>query len=827
MKSYSTLAWKELKAQKVTSILILIAIVLSTVMTTAIGQSLGILRYLRQQQAVQLNGYRYATFHNIDENQINELSKDQRLSWTGSNILLGTTKLKNSGVTISLNEYDKNSINAYPGISKVKSGRLPENACEIALSQNTLELMNFSGGIGDTIHLDLDISLLKDKNATYKYGADFKLCGILENNYLGYSSGLVVGIAGSGTAKEILPEKYQVYSLDFITSNKKDFQRTVLNLADEFHIDKDYIQYNWLYLDSLGINYDSNSDREGKTSGFSFMTVTGFLIGFLVLLAAGLVIYNILKIAVGKRIKEYGCLRAIGADRKQLYYLVVKQICILCGIGIPLGAIIGTLSAKGITKIVTSSFPPDAFMASSVEEVITLIEQNSSSKLLPLLISALITLLFAFLAAIPAARYAGKVSPTVAMAETFVKIKRKNRKKKHIRNFEMFYANLNLKRNTGRSAITIISLVMSITVFIALNAFSNLLDSSKEVQKLHIGDYSLTNETVGFSPSIVAKIGEQRGVASLSTIKFMEYHQNKNRSLDIKIDFQLKQPYETIQVIGVDEERLKKLYPNMTEAENQALKSGIACLIKNPVSMSIEGEVHEATSFKPGDRITVQDCSMDVIGNTEAVSLVGKGYSNGVQVIVYDTIYDKLTGKNEYTELYPILAKDADKDAIEQIFKDICSEIPESSWISFNNTDKQLEESCQQIKMLAWGLIIFIGLIGLLNIINTTYTNIHTRIDEIGMLRAIGMSSSSLYKTFLWEGVYYGIIASIVGSLAGYICAIFVQAATTEKIALVAIPIVSILEVTIISVISCLITTLIPLRKITRMSIVNSIDIVE
>lgn len=40
MKSYRTLALKELLSQKVTSILILIAVVLSTMMTTIVGQGI-------------------------------------------------------------------------------------------------------------------------------------------------------------------------------------------------------------------------------------------------------------------------------------------------------------------------------------------------------------------------------------------------------------------------------------------------------------------------------------------------------------------------------------------------------------------------------------------------------------------------------------------------------------------------------------------------------------------------------------------------------------------------------------------------------------------
>ena len=69
MKSYLSFAWKELKAQKVTAILILTAVILSTVMTTVIGQSIGILQSMRIEQAAGLNGDRYATFYDLTKEQ--------------------------------------------------------------------------------------------------------------------------------------------------------------------------------------------------------------------------------------------------------------------------------------------------------------------------------------------------------------------------------------------------------------------------------------------------------------------------------------------------------------------------------------------------------------------------------------------------------------------------------------------------------------------------------------------------------------------------------------------------------------------------------------
>ena len=164
---------------------------------------------------------------------------------------------------------------------------------------------------------------------------------------------------------------------------------------------------------------------------------------------------------------------------------------------------------------------------------------------------------------------------------------------------------------------------------------------------------------------------------------------------------------------------------------------------------------------------------------------------------------------------------DADTEQFETWLDEWCSRNTGSHWLSYLQSDAELAESFAQINMLCWGLILFIGFIGVLNIINTVYTNIHTRISEIGMQRAIGMSKRSLYKTFLWEGAYYGLIASVFGGLLGYICAAFIEAAVNNTLQFGTVPIIPILEATAVSVIACLIATAIPLRSIARTDIVS------
>ena len=133
-----------------------------------------------------------------------------------------------------------------------------------------------------------------------------------------------------------------------------------------------------------------------------------------------------------------------------------------------------------------------------------------------------------------------------------------------------------------------------------------------------------------------------------------------------------------------------------------------------------------------------------ITGYDGYVSVGNSGFTNGVQVIVSDCIYSELTGSTVYNEMRPTLNTNADRELVDTVVEKICQDVPGTTYLSYEETDRQLEESFEQIRLLAWGLILFVGLIGLLNIINTVYTNIHTRVVEIGMQRAIGMSAGSL-----------------------------------------------------------------------------------
>ncbi|WP_343089613.1 ABC transporter permease, partial [Clostridioides difficile] len=785
-----------------------------------VGQSIGILQNLRIEQARSFNGDRHVSFHQLTKNQVDDIKKDDRVYQAGTSITLGSSKIKDSGISVLVKEYDKTGLSNYPKLMKLKSGHLPKDKNEIALDENTLKLIGIKPRLGVTIPMNLDISLLNDTIPPYNYTANFKLSGILEDDYTGYVSGIVNGIVGKGASENLLPKRYILSSLDFKIKQQEKFQEIVNQLAKKINLSHNSIQYNWIYLNALKIQFEKD-ENSSNSDGISMIILVSLFVALLVLLASGLVIYNILKISVTKKIKEYGCLRGIGAEPNQIYKIVILQILILCTIAIPIGAVIGIISSKGITGMVTNILNPDILLANDNKEITELIHKNTTAYMFPLVLSTSISLIFSFISALPSAIYASHVSPKIAMAGSTTKIKRKIKREKTIKNFERHLAWLNLKRNKGRTIITILSLFMSITVFVALSEFSNVLDVSRSVSNLKEGDFSLTNEISGFDKSILDKIDNMKNVNRTSFIKYSEYKQG-----EIDTDINFENSGEMLKIIGIDEQTLKDLMPSITDSTLEDFKNGSICFIKNPLAISTPGVKTKYTNLKPKDNITINKKQLDIYSTVDKMFfLQGNGWVNGVDIIVYDSVYNTLTNKNKFNQIN-IYAKDkSDLEQIRLSIEQICENNPGSHWISYIESDKQLKESFKQIELLAWAVILFVGLIGTLNIINTTHTNINTRTNEIGVKRAIGMSNSSLYKMFLWEGVYYGIFAAILGSIAGYASAIIINMATIEKLDFTNIPITSILQATIISILACIIATLIPLRKVKKMNIIDCIDI--
>ncbi len=178
MKSYRTFVIKELKAQRMTSVLLLFAVILSTMMTAVIGQSAGVLAAMRQKQAIAIGGDRYVTFVKMEKEKTELLKKDPRLSFAGEWVTLGAAEL-NASLMLGLNEYQEDVTIVYPTQSACKEGRLPEAPMEIALPEDVLGYLGLSGKPGEKIPLTLSKTLRHGiEVSSCEFTAEFVLTGI-------------------------------------------------------------------------------------------------------------------------------------------------------------------------------------------------------------------------------------------------------------------------------------------------------------------------------------------------------------------------------------------------------------------------------------------------------------------------------------------------------------------------------------------------------------------------------------------------------------------------------------------------------------------------
>lgn len=323
---------------------------------------------------------------------------------------------------------------------------------------------------------------------------------------------------------------------------------------------------------------------------------------------------------------------------------------------------------------------------------------------------------------------------------------------------------------------------------------------------------------------------EDPRVAELTALRFTLYNQGADGYPE-GIGFGLRlQPAETFQVAGLNGPYWDKAFPSLPPETLARLKNGEGCMIRNPIPLVFEGEEIPRTSIQRGEVLTVAGRELPVLETLDGydgyLSVGNSGFVNGVQVIVSEELYAALTGKTAWNELLPALAPGVDREGFDGVVEALAKRAPGTLWLSYEDTDRQLAESFAQTKLLAWGLILLVGLIGLLNIVNTAYVNIHTRVREIGVQRAMGMSAGSLRRVFLWEGAYYSLIASVLGCVLGYLCTILVEGAAGGS-GLPPVPVLPMAEAVALSAGACLLAVRVPLGRVAGMDIVEAIEAVE
>ena len=231
---------------------------------------------------------------------------------------------------------------------------------------------------------------------------------------------------------------------------------------------KESISYNEDLLPWLGASGRSNYVR-------SFLLIMAVLIA-LIVCGSALLIYNAFAISIGERKKQFGMFASVGATSAQIRRIVLTEAGVIAAIGIPLG-ILGAIAGVAILVKLTQGI---------VSQLILDAEQG-----LPLVVSPLViglTVLFSaatiLLSAWIPARRAARVSPIDAIRQSgeIQEGKPLNLRTspliRRVFGFEGELALKSLQRDRKKYLTTLLSLMISIILFVAFNALMLYTDTT-------------------------------------------------------------------------------------------------------------------------------------------------------------------------------------------------------------------------------------------------------------------------------------------------------------------------------------------------------------
>ena len=485
MNIFHTYSLKSLKKNKTRTLVTIIGIILSVAMITAVTTMIA---------TIQNFGISYITSTTGDWHvYVNDVNGEKRENFYADDRVKTTYDLRNVGYAYldgSVNEYkpylciqamNKDFKENMP--IHLTEGRMPENDREILIPDHVYINGGVEYKIGDTIDLDIGYRIIGNEILWQKseldavtgddgnvkvneqliteYERAYTVVGFYERpDFEPYS-------APGYTALTMQGEDFGCTSYDCYMVMKEP--NTAFDLWDEIALEgTSYTDCNNSLLRFYGLS--TRNDYNAVLYGMG-----SILIGIIMLGSVAL-IYNAFAISISERTKQFGLLSSIGATKKQMKKSICFEGLVLCVAGIPLGVISG-IAGIGVTLYCLRE-PLQNIM--DVYDGVSLKLHVSLGSVVVAVIVGIVTVLIS--AYLPMRR-ALKISAIDAIKQRGdIKL---NQKSVRIPGLvgglfgvEGTIAYKNYKRNKKQYRATVISLAMSIILFVTTGCFTTYLFGS-------------------------------------------------------------------------------------------------------------------------------------------------------------------------------------------------------------------------------------------------------------------------------------------------------------------------------------------------------------
>ena len=776
MSILNRLTIKNLRLNKKRTIVTIIGIILSTALMVGIGLLFSSFQDLMIRDTIGYSGKYEANYSDVDLDKLNNI-KNKNFTYFYEKPI-GFSKIESS------NEYKPymyiTSVNKeYFNELKLVDGSFPKNENEIVISNHVITNGGLNYKVGDIVtftygsrNIDGDITLA---NSEFVDGEDltnegtytYKIVGIVErSNFESYSA--------SG---------YTVFTLD-VNSDKGN-----VNLYVMFNKNKKIIKQSEELAKELNYNGDINYNSTllalygESTYGNVMSSMGGMMIIMLSLVSIGciIVIYNSFAISVMERKKEFGLLSSIGATKRQLSHTVFFEAVVVGVIGIILG-ILGAYIGIGCVILIINNLISDM-----LEYKLHLVT-NPLFIIIPVIFMIIVIGVSAF---IPSRR-ASRVSPIEAIRQNDdIKINKKKIRTSKLAlklfGIEGEIALKNIKRNKKKYRVTIVSLFISIVLFISFSSYMNYtLNTASSVMGEVPYDYQISyfGDDPNNDKEALDKINEivknsdvkeyvSYSVSNLSIIgnytysdEYLDFYKSAYGDDGIKALNNLKYQYISIYIlddnsynkykklIGLDKDSVILLnkFKGVSYGNNKRVNYDIPVINNGNINIKIcnfddNDEDVDTTKYcnKNIDNIFVTNKSFDLI---EEFS-----YMDDFKLIVNKKLYDSISDSSTHYTQFNIISDNTNN--IDKLTK----ELDKYSNVNYTNVKEAMKQANNLIlvvKILMYGFISLVTLIGVTSVFNTISTSMALRKREFAVLRSIGLTNRGFNKILFFESLFFG-----------------------------------------------------------------------
>ena len=505
-----------------------------------------------------------------------------------------------------------------------------------------------------------------------------------------------------------------------------------------------------------------------KNSGIGNLGYVVVIICIIIVFTSVFCIKNSFDISITEKIRQYGMLRSIGATKKQIKKNVFYEASILGLIGIPLGLLLGFI-ASYILIIVCNILLKDS--------ITTGLKLILSYSVISYVVATILGIVTIYLSAYRSARKASKISPIVSIRNS-ANIKLNSKKLKVPKLIKKIFgvggeiSYKNIKRNKKSYRTTIVSLTISVFVFIALTYFMNaFMDSIKE--EIVASEYNINyNLSTNKDNDVSSKVKQTVSLDNINNYSIIrssngvfnnpKYNINGNEGIS-----------NDIYVVSIGEEQYKKyiklLGLNYDDIKNKAILVDEVKYSYNDDKKVIT-KLDRLYKYNKGDIVSTnlyldEETNLYItIGEVASIRPFGlQANTATVYLVVSDEYYDSIKGITNYYNVY-FDSSNASKlqDDIDNILKD--------ERYSVDNKEenvKILRNLILLIGIFLYGFITVITLISVTNIFNTITTSMELRKPEFAMLKSVGMTTKEFNRMIRLESIFVCSKSLVIGIPVG------------------------------------------------------------